>query len=243
VDVSIGELTSIDFVINWRALLLFAFGFLGGIFSSIAGAGLDICSFALLALFFRVSERVATPTSVILMAVNTVVAYLYVEFKLQSVDYEVYQLWLCCVPVVVVGAPLGAIMSSHFHRFVLAGLIYFLDTAQLIGALYVVRPWTTEKTDTPANLCWTSAVILVSGALFFTGIAFAGQYLIDSKDAEEDVGRKDSTEMDEELRRSIEHVSGNCNEEMEGGLKSRNYEEVDTVNCEKKDAEIELTDN
>ena len=52
-------------------VLLFV-GFLGGIFSAIAGSGVDICSFSVLSLLFRVSEKVSTPTSVVLMAINTV---------------------------------------------------------------------------------------------------------------------------------------------------------------------------
>jgi hypothetical protein len=32
------------FTINWKACVLLATGFLGGIFSAIAGSGIDICS-------------------------------------------------------------------------------------------------------------------------------------------------------------------------------------------------------
>ncbi len=51
--------------LNWKATVLFLGGFMGGIFSAMSGSGLDICSFALLTLLFRVDERVATPTSVV----------------------------------------------------------------------------------------------------------------------------------------------------------------------------------
>lgn len=171
----------LDLVVNWQALLLLGFGFLGGIFTSISGSGLDICSFALLTLFFRVSERIATPTSVVLMGINTVVAYLYSEVKMHAVPPEAYRLWLVCVPIVVVGAPLGAIMSSHFHRHVLAAMIYLTDTVQLIGALVVVRPWTATNTATPVHLTASSAAIVVAGAVGFTAMAFAGQRLTVSR--------------------------------------------------------------
>ncbi len=174
----------IAFVINWRAFVLVGTGFLGGIFSAMSGSGIDICSFAVLALLFRVSERVATPTSVILMAVNTVVAFMYRKYSVESqtelspIAEEAYNLWYVCIPVVVIGAPLGAVVSSHLHRTVLAYMIYVIDLAQLIGALYVVRPWTTEKTDTPVDLCITSAIILVSGCAFFSMLAVAGQNVL-----------------------------------------------------------------
>ena len=57
----------------WQAAILILTGFLGGIFSAITGSGVDICSFSILSLLFRVSEKVSTPTSVVLMAINTCV--------------------------------------------------------------------------------------------------------------------------------------------------------------------------
>jgi uncharacterized membrane protein YfcA len=67
-------------VLDWnyyKALTLVAFGFLGGILSSVAGSGIDICTFACLTLIFRVTEKTATPTSVILMAINTSVGFFW----------------------------------------------------------------------------------------------------------------------------------------------------------------------
>ena len=37
-----------------------------------------------------------------------------------------------CVPIVVFFAPFGSFLSSHFHRQVLAALIYILDTIALV---------------------------------------------------------------------------------------------------------------
>ncbi|CAM9693603.1 unnamed protein product, partial [Laminaria digitata] len=53
--------------VNWKACVLLMCGFVGGIFSSISGSGIDICTFSVLTLLFRVSEKIATPTSVCLM--------------------------------------------------------------------------------------------------------------------------------------------------------------------------------
>ena len=55
--------------------LIFILGFIGGNFSALAGSGVDICSFSVLSLLFRISEKVATPTSVVLMAINTCVGF------------------------------------------------------------------------------------------------------------------------------------------------------------------------
>ena len=55
----------------WQGVVLLFTGFFGGIFTGISGSGVDICSFSMLCLLFRVSEKVATPTSIVLMAINT----------------------------------------------------------------------------------------------------------------------------------------------------------------------------
>lgn len=173
------KIPKIEFIININAIILVCFGFLGGIFSAMSGSGLDICSFAVLTLLYRVNERVATPTSVVLMAINTIVGFLYRYYSQDGISKETFNLWLCCVPIVVIGAPLGAIMSSHFHRSILSGLIYVIDTVQLIGALFIIKPWTSLKTDTPFNLCLMSLIILITGGVFFTLLAYSGQYLKD----------------------------------------------------------------
>ena len=167
--------------VNWKAIVLLMGGFLGGIFSAMSGSGLDICSFALLTLLFRVDERVATPTSVVLMAINTLIAFFYRLWGQGNINPEVYNMWLVAVPVVCVFAPIGSIISSHFHRALLAGLIYVVDIVQFIGALVIVKPWLSKaeggKTTTPEKLCWSSGLILTFGIIFFTIIAFSGKYL------------------------------------------------------------------
>ncbi len=62
---------------NWKSVILLIAGFLGGIFSAMSGSGIDICSFAILTLLFRVSEKISTPTSVMLMAGNTMIGFAY----------------------------------------------------------------------------------------------------------------------------------------------------------------------
>ena len=43
----------------WKAAVLVGTGVAGGIFYAISGSGIDICSFAVLTLLFRVSEKVS----------------------------------------------------------------------------------------------------------------------------------------------------------------------------------------
>jgi hypothetical protein len=159
-----------------------------------AGSGIDICSFAALTLLFRVSEKVATPTSVILMAINTSIGFAYRQFGMGGVEDDAWGFLAVCAPIVVIGAPLGALVGSHWHRLTLASIIYVIDAAQLIGALYVIQPWTTKKTDTPLHLSLTSSIIFISGAIFFGLLSYFGLRLI------ENIERKDNIKREETLR-------------------------------------------
>lgn len=43
--------------------------------SGLVGNGIDIITFSVMVLLFRLSEKIATPTSVILMAINALVGF------------------------------------------------------------------------------------------------------------------------------------------------------------------------
>ena len=52
----------------------------------------------------------------ILMAGNTLVAFFWREVMLQAVSTEAWEYLAVCVPIVVIGAPCGSMLGSHFHR-------------------------------------------------------------------------------------------------------------------------------
>ncbi|KAH8062458.1 sulfite exporter TauE/SafE [Aureococcus anophagefferens] len=188
-----------NLVLNWKALVLLAAGFIGGIFTSFAGSGIDICSFSVLTLLFRVSEKTATPTSVVLMAINTVIAMCYCKWMMrEGLEALAWDFFAVCAPIVVVGAPLGSVVGSHVHRLVLATCVYVTDFVQLVGALIVVRPWTHRKCHKdgprvqhgsagrwrgtncePVHLCWTSAVLFASGLVAFYIFQLVGEKLME----------------------------------------------------------------
>jgi hypothetical protein len=53
---------------------------------------------------------------------------------LNGAEIESWRYLAVCVPIVVFFAPFGSYVSSHFHRQVLAVLIYVLDTIALVGS-------------------------------------------------------------------------------------------------------------
>ena len=181
------------FVLNWKAVALLCAGFVGGMCTAISGSGIDICTFSILTLLFRVDEKVATPTSVVLMGINTVIGFAYREFFQGGVEQEGWYSLACAAPVVVVGAPMGSYMGSHFHRLTLAALIYVLSTMKMIGALVVVQPWSNENTDTPLHLCLTSLAIFCSGIIFFNLLSHSGLRLMEAIDSLPSIMRSKSS--------------------------------------------------
>lgn len=174
----------VDFKASRAGLVLIAAGILGGIVTSITGSGLDIVTFSLLTLRYRISEKVATPTSVVLMAFNSVIGFLthlflvatpfdgirywMGDFQLEARDY-----WLVCIPIVVIGAPAGAMFIRERSRGFVAGLLYACLLLQMIGAIWVLRPsgW----------LLGFSILVFLSGLVFFALLANSGRKRIDMK--------------------------------------------------------------
>ena len=180
----------------WRAGVLLLTGVVGGIFSSFAGSGVDICSFSILTLLFRVSEKIATPTSVVLMAVNTVVGFYWRGvMSSQPISTEAWEFLIVCVPVVVLGAPLGSVLGSHFHRQVLAAFIYIIDIAALVGA-YVIVPLT------PA-LIGASVGIIIGGFIFFMIMTYVGQRIL------RDIEREEVGDVKEKKTTFVSHLRAN----------------------------------
>lgn len=124
----------------WKAVALFFTGIAGGIFTSFAGGGLDICSFSMLTLLFRVTEKIATPTSVVLMATNSCLCFYWRTMVQQTMSREALDYIGVTGPIVTIMAPIGATLGSHFHRLVLASFVYVLDTVALVSAYIILGP-------------------------------------------------------------------------------------------------------
>ena len=215
----------------WKLIVLLMTGFIGGIFSAIAGSGVDICSFSILTLLFRITEKTATPTSVVLMAGNTVVGFYWRQVMQQAISADAYYYLAVCVPIVVLGAPLGSVIGSHFHRQILASLIYILDTVALISA-YIIVPLTKV-------LIGLSVGIIVFGFLFFFLVAYVGQKIMKGLEEETEqllqgqvrvVEESDMTDLNHKLEepyRKVDVVTLTMLQESERG--DEKVQKLDTV--------------
>lgn len=161
-----------------------AAGVLGGVVTSLTGSGLDIVVFSLLTLRYRVSEAVATPTSVVLMGFNSVVGLLTHLFLMPTPgngiaywmgDFEVEALhyWIVCIPIVIIGAPAGAKFIRNKSRQFVAGLLYAAILLQMLGALFVIRP--------AGGLLGFSVLVFLAGSALFCFLAISGFNRIDLK--------------------------------------------------------------
>lgn len=115
-------------------------GLLGGVITAVFGNGIDIMTFCVLTLWYGMSEKVATPTSVVLMSVLTVSGTMLHGLALHDIGPIESQAWLAAAPVVLFFAPLGAWVASKLQRLHIAMLLQIIIVAQFVGALLVLGP-------------------------------------------------------------------------------------------------------
>ena len=156
-----------------HAVLLAGTGLIGGTISGLTGSGLDILTFSLLVLRFRITEKVATPTSVVLMAANAVVGFLWKGglaplFGTASAGMEAdaWTYWWVCIPIVVVGAPAGARFIRNRSRLFVASILYVSIAIQFVAGLIIIP-------QTLGLLAYT-ATIFSLGLLMFHQMARGG---------------------------------------------------------------------
>ena len=89
-------------------------------------------------LLFRIDEKIVTPTTVLLMTMVTIPGFLLHLFVLKDFTPTVMGYWLAAVPVVAVGAPLGALICSHMKRRSIVLLLLFLITLEFLCTLLLV---------------------------------------------------------------------------------------------------------
>ena len=150
---------TLPFFAGKERTILLCTGFLGGIMSGLVGNGIDIICFSVMVLLFRLSEKVATPTSVILMAFNSVVGFCLYIFFIDGFSSQVQSYWLAAIPVVVVGAPLGAFCCTRLNNKAIASVLIGLIGIELISSLLII-PLTT-------HLMVVSMLILIFFSAFY----------------------------------------------------------------------------
>jgi uncharacterized membrane protein YfcA len=123
---------------GWQErIVLLAFGMLGGLISGLLGSGLEIIVFSVLVLWFRLCEKTATPTVIVMMVLTTWSGFALIVQTGQFIA-PVTHYWLAAIPIVVVGAPLGVYACSCMSREAVVWFLIVLILAELVSSLLLI---------------------------------------------------------------------------------------------------------
>lgn len=116
---------------------------LGGAVASMTGTGIDILVFVVMIFRFGLHEKRAIPTSVIAMA--AIAAYGFALRGLTGrIEPAAWGYWAACVPIVAIGAPLGAWAASHLGRDALMAGLLALVVADVVSTFLIIPIGTPE---------------------------------------------------------------------------------------------------
>lgn len=119
-------------------LIFVLLGLFGGIVAANVGSGIDVVTFIVLTLMFGVNEKISTPTTVIIMGINSFVGFLLHGLVVQDIAPEVWHYWLVAVPIVIIGAPFGAFVGSKISRDAVIIFLATLISIELVTTLWLV---------------------------------------------------------------------------------------------------------
>lgn len=131
---------SIQFFTLSDLLLLVSFGFIGGIISAIFGTGINIFTFCLMVTYYKIDEKVATPSSILIMTIETLFGLFLHANVLSDFGRESFEMWLVCVPIVIFFAPLGSFVMNKLKSERIAQFLSVILFVQFLGAIFVLKP-------------------------------------------------------------------------------------------------------
>jgi uncharacterized protein len=158
-----------------RRLLMLLIGVIGGTFAANTGSGIDTLTFMVLTLAFGVNEKVSTPTTVIIMGLNSLVGFFTHGVLLQDIGL-VWDYWLVCVPIVCLGAPLGAWVAGRVSRDAIIYLLLGLITLELVTTMILI-PFT------PAMITFTWVTVTVCVVWFAAMLIYRQLYVTPAEPA------------------------------------------------------------
>jgi uncharacterized protein len=140
-------------------LKLLFFGLIGGIISSIFGTGINIFTFCLMTIYYGINEKVAVPSSIIIMSIETLLGFFMHAGVINDFQPEAFEMWIACIPFVIVFAPLGSFVVSKLPRTAIANFLNIILFVQFVGAMWVIKPNAFQLT-----IC---GLTLLSGLILF----------------------------------------------------------------------------
>lgn len=110
----------------------------GGLVASLIGGGGDMVAFSYLVFARRMDPRIAIPTAMILMAVTSIIA-LITTLATTGLPPGVWENWLAAAPIVVIGAPIGALMVGFIPRHITMFIVAALCLGQFLWTHWNIR--------------------------------------------------------------------------------------------------------
>ncbi len=170
-----------------RIMLYLVIGVVGGYIAAQFGSGINLVAFIVLTLAFGLNEKVGIPTTVIVMAINAVVWFmLHLIFRggfvidasqiplhaehsaadhlarVATLESDTWKYWLAAVPVVSMGAPLGAWAASKVKRDVLIIFLLVLIAVEVLSTAVILGPKLS-----PAHLLISFGTIVLCAGWFW----------------------------------------------------------------------------
>ena len=152
-----------------HALVMLIIGTIGGIFAAYTGAGADALAFVALTLAYGIDEKVSTPTTIIIMALNSVAGFALHGLIVQDIGVA-WNYWLVSVPVVILGAPLGSWVLSKISRDTLIKSILGLIFIEAVSTLLLI-----PFTGVMINIVLVT--ILVTTVIFYAMLYYREHHL------------------------------------------------------------------
>lgn len=131
-------------------IVLFSIGIIGGLFTAVLGTGADIIAFSIVTILYRVSEKVLNPTSDIIMALSSVMGLLMRIFFFGGIHPEAAVSYPLAIPIVVIMAPLGAVIASKIDRLSVVKFLLFFILIDIISTFYSLH---LTRGETAAIVC------------------------------------------------------------------------------------------
>jgi uncharacterized membrane protein YfcA len=126
-------------VFGWREKgIMLLTGAVGGTMTALVGNGIGTICFSVMVLLFGLTEKVSTPTAVVLMAVNALIGFILHLTVWGGFTEQVKHYWLAAVPVVVVGAPFGAYCCTKLNNKTIAVILIFLILVEFVSSLCLI---------------------------------------------------------------------------------------------------------
>jgi uncharacterized protein len=119
---------------------LLVFGLIGGVISAIFGTGINIFTFCLMTIYYGINEKTAVPSSIIIMTIETLLGFFIHASVLKDFQPQAFEMWIACIPFVIVFAPLGSFIMSKLPRKAIATFLYIILIVQFFGAIWVIKP-------------------------------------------------------------------------------------------------------